>query len=242
VSALIVVSGAERLAETAADRMTALASEAIAERGRFVLALSGGSTPRPVYRLLAQGGRSLAIDWPRVELFWGDERCVPPDHPNSNYRMARRALLDGVGIPASNVHRIRGELPPQEAAAAYRSELKAVLGQTGRFDLILLGLGSDGHTASLFPGTRAVEEQQQNVVAAYVEKLATWRITLTLPVINKARHVLFLVRGDGKAEALARVQGGEQLPAGLVQPGEGTLTWIVDRDAAVALPTPGIAG
>lgn len=233
----MVVSDADRLAQVAAKRFIALAAATLDERGRFVVALSGGSTPRPMYRRLAQEPQTLAVDWSRVELFWGDERCVPPDHPDSNYRMARRALLDGdghdgVGVPQAHVHRIRGELPPREAAAAYREELQAVLGEGGRFDLVLLGLGTDGHTASLFPGTTAVEERGRDVVAVYVKKLSSWRVTLTLPVINRARHVIFLVSGAEKADALARVRAGEPLPAAMVRPVEGTLTWVVDRDAA----------
>jgi len=237
VSGLTIVSNAERLAEVAAERVVALASNAIAQRGRFIMALSGGSTPRPTYRLLAERRWSLMIDWSRVQLLWGDERCVPPEHPDSNYRMARQTLLDRVDIPASNVHRIQGERPPDEAAAAYRAELEAVLGPRGRFDLILLGLGSDGHTASLFPETASIGEREQPVVAVYVDKLKAWRITLTYPVINDAHHVIVLVSGERKANALARVQGGEELPAGLVQPAEGTLTWLVDQDAAALLAT-----
>ena len=243
VSELTVVHSAERLARVAAERIAHLASSATAEGERFVLALSGGSTPRPTYRLLARQRQGLTVDWSRVEVFWGDERCVPPDHPDSNYRMARQALLDHVQIPAGQVHRIQGELPPPEAAAAYRAELQAVLGdhRQRRFDLMLLGLGADGHTASLFPGTPAVQEQCRDVVAVHVQKghgrpSDAWRVTLTLPVINDARHVIFLVSGERKADALARVHAGEPLPAGLVQPTEGTLTWLVDRDAAAALP------
>ncbi len=260
VGELTVVPTPERLAWVAAERIADLASRAIAKRGRFVVALSGGSTPRPTYRLLAQDRGPLAIDWSRVQIFWGDERCVPPDHPDSNYRMARRALLDHVQVPAAQVHRVKGELPPQEAAAAYRAELgdaashrgwgtsreQVVPGERARtFDLILLGLGSDGHTASLFPGTAAVAERRRDVIAVYAERLDSWRVTLTLPIINDARHVIFLVSGRRKADALARVHAGgstgegdkasEQLPAKLVRPTEGTLTWLVDRDAAAAL-------
>jgi 6-phosphogluconolactonase len=169
--------------------------------------------------------------------------------------MACRALIDHVQIPKDRVHRIRGELPPHEAAAVYRAELKiprsestgplatsraAALGRR-RFDVILLGLGPDGHTASLFPGTEAVRERRQDAVAVYVERLDAWRVTLTLRIINDARHVIFLVSGEGKAEALARVHAGENLPAGLVQPTEGSVAWLVDRDAAAKLP-PGRSG
>jgi 6-phosphogluconolactonase len=257
---LRVLTDAEQLTEVAAKRIADLASTAIARRGRFVVALSGGSTPRPMYRLLAREPYASAVDWSCVELLWGDERCVPPDHPDSNYRMARRALLDRVGIPANRVHRIKGELPPQEAAAAYRAELETVLGEEGRFDLVLLGLGTDGHTASLFPGTWAVEEREQDAVAVYVERLDSWRVTLTLPIINDARHVIFLVSGQRKADVLSRVcsisawppdqqtvpsrapqadamlsGSPSELPAQLVQPTDGTLTWLVDSEAAAVL-------
>jgi 6-phosphogluconolactonase len=167
-----------------------------------------------------------------VHVFWGDERCVPPDHPDSNYGMASRALLEPVEIPSENVHRILGELPPAEAAVAYRTELLEVLGEEGRFDLILLGLGTDGHTASLFANTTAIEERERGVVAVYVRELTSWRVTLTLPVINAARQVVFLVSGAAKAPVLARVRAGEALPAGMVQPEDGRLTWLVDRQAA----------
>lgn len=234
---LEVIFDADGLARVAASRFVALASAAVAERGQFAVALAGGSTPRPVYTLLA--GQPLAgeVDWARVEVFWGDERCVPPDHADSNYRMARRVLLDRVPISREHVHRIRGELPPQEAAAAYWLVLQEDLGGDGRFDLILLGMGADGHTASLFPDTPAVSERERSVVAVYVKKLDVWRATLTLPVINAARHVMFLVTGQEKADALARVHAGEPLPAAMVQPSDGHLTWLVDRDAASKLAT-----
>jgi 6-phosphogluconolactonase len=230
-----VVSDVDRLAHAAADWFVSLASAAIAKRGRFAVALAGGSTPRPAYSLLAEQPRAQKVDWGQVEVFWGDERSVPPDHPDSNYRMARRALLDRVPIPGENVHRIQGELRPQEAAAAYRLELRNHLGVDGRFDLILLGMGPDGHAASLFPSTGAVDENERSVIPVYVEKFDVWRVTLTLPVINKARHVVFLVAGDAKAEALARVHAGEPLPAAMVQPADGQLIWLVDRRAAARL-------
>jgi 6-phosphogluconolactonase len=151
--------------------------------------------------------------------------------------MARQAFLDRVPISEKNVHRVRGELPPEEAAAAYRLELQEYLGVDGRFDLILLGMGHDGHTASLFPGTGAIREQEHSVVPVYVEKLDTWRVTLTLPVINAARQVIFLVSGEEKAHVLARVRAGASLPAAMVEPVNGRLTWLVDRDAAARLPS-----
>jgi 6-phosphogluconolactonase len=218
------------LARAAAEHFVAHAAEAVVERGRFVVALAGGSTPRTAYTLLAGDEFASQVNWMRVHILWGDERCVLPNHRDSNYRMARQALLDRVPALTANIHRIRGELPPVQAAAAYESQLETILGADGRFDLILLGMGADGHTASLFPGTTALEERARWVVENYVEKLNAWRITLTLSLINRARQVTFLVSGAAKVEALARIQAGEPLPAGLVQPTEGRLTWLVDRD------------
>jgi 6-phosphogluconolactonase len=236
VAEIDVLATPEGMADAAADRIADLAASAISERGRFTVALSGGSTPEPVYRRLAREPHSGSIDWSRVEVFWGDERCVPPDHEDSNYRLARRALLDEVAIPATAVHRIRGELPPVEAARRYEREIRRVLAEDGRFDLIMLGLGPDGHTASLFPGTSAVLERRRAVVAVRVEKLDAWRVTMTLPLINEARHVVFLVSGSRKAEAVRRVLADEELPAARVDPRQGRLTWLLDADAAEDLP------
>jgi 6-phosphogluconolactonase len=232
VKALEVYADAAELARAAAEHFVAHAAEAITARSRLLVALAGGSTPRATYTLLATGQFASRIDWPRVHVFWGDERCVPPDHADSNYRMAHEALLAHVPIPVENVHRIVGELDPAQAAAAYEEELESTLGADGRLDLVLLGMGSDGHTASLFPGTAALKEQERWVVENYVEKLKSWRITLTLAAINAARQATFLVGGSSKAEPLARIRAGEGLPAGLVQPVGGDLIWLVDREAA----------
>ncbi len=220
------------LALAAVAHFVELAAQAIEDRGRFTVALSGGSTPHATYSLLASTEFAPRVDWARVQVFWGDERCVPPDHPESDYRMARETLLDHVPLPAGNVHRIRAELDPRRAAALYQEELEAVLGTGGRFDLILLGMGADGHTASLFPGTLALEEKTRWVVENYVESLDSWRVTLTRPMLNAARQVTFLVSGAAKAETLARVRAGERLPAALVHPSPGRLTWMVDSAAA----------
>ena len=227
-----VYADAGTLAQAAAEHFIEQAAEAIAARNRFVVALAGGATPRATYALLANWSFTTQVDWLRVHVLWGDERCVPPNHRDSNYRLANQALLSKILIPSVNVHRIRGELEPAWAAMAYESELEALLGTDGRFDLILLGMGEDGHTASLFPGTTALEERTRWVVENYVEKLNAWRITLTLPIINAARQVTFLVSGTSKSEPLARVQAGEPLPARLVQPAEGKLTWLVDQQAS----------
>lgn len=230
---------ADSLARAAAERFVGLAEDAVADRGQFVVALSGGSTPRAAYTLLASENLSRRVAWKRVHVFWGDERCVPPDHSESNYRMARETLLDRVPIPSENVHRVRGELPPHQAAAAYQGELQSVLGSVGRLDLVLLGMGKDGHLASLFPGIEAVHEQVQWVVACYVEKLSAWRVTLTPPMINSAAHIVFLVSGSGKAARLKEVLAGpyrpDVLPAQVVKPTDGSLLWMVDDAAASCL-------
>lgn len=229
----------DSLAQAAADHFLASAGEAVAARGRFAVALSGGRTPKRLYELLARPPWRQRIPWTQVHIFWSDERCVPPNHPDSNYRLARETFLDQIPISAVNVHRIRGELPPVQAAQIYRAELQDVLGDEGRFDLILLGLGTDGHTASLFPGTTALQEQEHPAVAVYVEKLQAWRVTLTPPTINAARHVTFIVAGASKAKRLREVLHGshrrEVLPAQIIRPREGHLLWLLDRAAATGL-------
>lgn len=225
------------LADTAATYIVERAQRAVAARGRFNVALAGGSTPRPTYRCLLHPPWFATIPWSHVHLFWGDERCVPPDHDASNYRMVREVLLESAPIPKANIHRIPGELPPKDAASHYRWELETALGPELRFDLILLGMGVDGHTASLFPGSEALDEEDRTVVAVHAADLdVPERVTLTLPLINAARDVLFLVTGSAKARTLARVWANVPLPAARVQPKDGALQWFVDRDAAARLP------
>jgi 6-phosphogluconolactonase len=246
LTSLRIVAGGAELARAAAEEVVRLAGDAVRARGRFTFVLSGGSTPRSLFRLLADPDESFRdrIEWSAVHVFWGDERCVPPDHPDSNYRMAREALLDHVPIPADHVHRIPAEDPdPQNAAARYDTELRTSFsladGELPRFDLILLGLGPDGHTASLFPGNAAVREQQRRVIAPFVDKFNAHRITFTAPVINHAAAVIFLVSGEEKAAALAAVVEGEPqvdlYPAQIVRPEDGMLLWLVDRAAAAQL-------
>lgn len=196
----------------------------------ITLVLSGGSTPIPLFQRLAEDEE---IDWSRIQVFWGDERCVPPDHEQSNYRSAYEHLLKHVDIPEENIHRMEGELPPAEAAQRYEDEIRRVLelepGELPRFDLVMLGMGDDGHTASLFPGTAALNEEHKLVVANDVPQMDTTRITLTFPVLNAARQVIFLVGGTGKGEQLERVLFGpedELPPAGLVQPESGSIIWL----------------
>jgi len=243
-----VYPDASQLAHAVADHFVILAREAIETRGRFAVALAGGSTPKAAYTLLASHEYTARVDWSRVHVFWGDERCVPPDHPDSNYRMAREAMLDHVSLPQENIHRMRGELGPGQAASKYEDVLRAFFSPPSRdrkaptpgFDLILLGMGDDGHTASLFPGTAAIHEETRWVVAHYVEKLEAWRITLTPVVINTATNVTFVVSGSGKAERLRQVLTGpyqpDFLPAQIVDPHAGRLHWRVDRAAASLLP------
>jgi 6-phosphogluconolactonase len=216
------------------------AAERTEETGTFTVALSGGSTPRGLYALLAEQPPS-PIPWANVHLFWGDERDVPPDHADSNFAMVQGTLLSKVGVPADHVHRIQPETGGAERAAAeYEEELRRFFrlapGQWPRFDLVLLGMGSDGHTASLFPASPALEERERLVVSAYVEKLGARRVTLTLPVLNAAACVLFLLHGADKAEALLAVLEGDESPAPLpsrrVRPEAGELIWLVDRAAA----------
>jgi 6-phosphogluconolactonase len=232
-----VYSSSEELSRAAAREFAAGAEEAIEERGRFAVVLAGGSTPETLYGILARD-YSDRIDWSKVYVFFGDERAVPPHHEDSNLKMASEVLLDHV--PVANVHRIKGELSPEEAAEAYEEELRTFF-QTEdvpRFDLILLGLGADGHTASLFPETPALEIHDRWVVANPVPRLNTTRITLTVPVINAARAVIFLVAGEDKAEALKETLEGDAdprvYPAKLVQPPGGP-KWMVDQSAASLL-------
>ena len=221
------------LAGAAARAFAERASEAIAKRGRFVVALAGGSTPKATFEVLARD-HADAVDWPRVHVFFGDERTVPPDHEDSNYRMAREALLDHVS--AGSVHPMHGESPPEEAATSYEEELREFFGgQPPVLDLVMLGIGEDGHTASLFPETAALEVTDRLVVANPVLQLGTTRITLTAPILNAARWVFFLVAGEGKARALKEILEKDAdpraYPAKLVQQGTDP-TWMVDRAAA----------
>ncbi len=231
----------ETLAQRAARRFYEAAERAVADpqRGRFLVALSGGSTPRALHQALVAHYRDL-IPWERVQVFWGDERCVPPDHAESNYRMARETLLEHVPLPAANIHRMPGERTDYDAAAAdYEAEIRQVFGMPPdvllRFDLILLGMGPDGHTASLFPGTAALHEKSRLVVANRGTKPPPQRLTFTYPLINSARQIMFLVAGSDKAEALRDVLSGqatiEERPAVGVRPAEGEVCWMVDREA-----------
>jgi 6-phosphogluconolactonase len=249
------------LARAAAEHIAAVTGDAISARGRASLALAGGATPRLVYELIARPPVARRVDWARVHVFWSDERCVPPDDPRSNYRLARQTFLDVVPVPAAQIHRIRGEADPLEAAADYDRTLRTFFGAaeggadaeggvdagggadaraSSGFDLMLLGMGDDGHVASLFPGSPALAEKSRWVMAHYFESDELWRVTLTLAAINSSRQVLVLVAGAGKAERLRDVFGtapgaGGLLPAQLVRPAGGRVRWMVDAAAASLL-------
>lgn len=236
----------DALLRAAAEAFTALAAAAIGAGGRFVVALSGGSTPRGLYERLATAEYAPRVDWSRVHVAWGDERAVPPGDGASNYRLAQEALLARVPVPAANVHRIHGEDEPAAAAAAYERTLRRLFATASgpprttagaRFDLVLLGLGADGHTASLFPGSAALAETTRWVAAENHGKGS--RVTLTRSVIQAAAEILFLVSGPAKAAVLARVLDGphqpEMLPAQAIAPSAGRLRWLVDAEAARGL-------
>lgn len=230
----------EEVAEALADAFVSDAVEAIAARGAFFVALAGGTTPKNAYRLLAQEPRCSRIDWNHVFVYFGDERCVPPDDSDSNYRMAHEAFLSRVPLSEDHVHRMHGEDDPPAAARDYASLLIQTMGDLPRFDLLMLGMGPDGHTASLFPGIDPLSENDRLVRAPYVEKFATYRITITPLVINNAGHVVIATEGLPKAPALYAVREGPYDPAvhpiQIVEPVNGRLTWLVDRAAAAQLP------
>ncbi len=232
------------LARAAVEHFINTSSKAIKMRGLFSAALSGGSTPLILYRMLAIEPFNERIDWARVHFFWGDERCVPPDHLDSNYFRAKQALFDHVPVPPQNIHRIPAELPPEQAAVAYEEDLLRFFSSLpseedraqASLDLALLGMGDDGHTASLFPGSPAVEEQARWVTAQYVDKLAAWRISMTPALLNRAREAVFLVAGPSKSYTLQKVLYGSyfpaRYPAQIIRPVSGDPLWLVDEAAA----------
>ncbi|HMB52552.1 MAG TPA: 6-phosphogluconolactonase [Thermoanaerobaculia bacterium] len=246
-----VLAGPEELAEAAAARFAAAVEEAVAsvgEGGRVSLALAGGSTPRGLYRRLALEPYAARLPWARLHVFWGDERCVPPDDEASNYRMAHETLLSRVAVDPEKVHPIRGEEGATTAARAYEDEIRASLGDEPRLDLVLLGLGDDGHTASLFPaaleGVEGDPHPDRLAAPAEAPSEPKERVTLTLSTLNAARRVLFLVQGAGKAEAVAATFAGTGLastavPAARVRPVAGHVLWLLDETAAAGLPERG---
>ena len=232
----------DALSKAAAALFVDSCAEAVRLRGRALVALSGGNTPLELYKLLAQPPYAAQVDWPHVHVFWGDERCVPPDDPESNYRQAQDALLARVPIPAGNVHRVQGEAEPQEAALSYALTLKDFATPPlswPRFDLLLLGMGDDGHTASLFPGSPVDVKTPTAAVTAQYQGRPANRVTITPVVLNQAKRVVFLVSGQSKSQALANVLYGDfdpdLLPAQRIRPVDGELVWMVDRAAASGL-------
>jgi 6-phosphogluconolactonase len=234
---LRIYENVRELSEAAARVFVEKARRSIDESGRFAVALAGGTTPKATYEILVREyGGPKGLDWSKVHVFFGDERTVPPDHEDSNYRMAQEALLSRV--PVGSVHRMRGELDPREAATLYEKDLEEFFGGPPVLDLVLLGMGEDGHTASLFPRTPALDVCDRWVVENPVEKLDTTRLTLTVPSVNAASAVNFLVSGEGKADALKKileeVAEPQEYPANLIQPA-GELVWMVDAAAASSL-------
>jgi 6-phosphogluconolactonase len=236
----------QQLSQAAADMFRTLADMAVSERGRFAVALSGGNTPKELYTMLANEPYADQIDWERVHLFWADERCVPPEHGDSNYKLAQELLISRVTIPRENIHRIKGEEGAEQAAAAYERDLKAYFGDGGwpTFDLVILGAGEDGHTASLFPGAFQAMENSRLAAPVFLGTQKKDRVTLTLPVFNHARQVLFLVGGPSKQRIVRSIlQEGnpDRLPAGLVRPAAGICTWFLGEDAAASLSRGGFS-
>ena len=236
-----IFEGVAEVAEAAANGFVAVANAAIAARGRFTVALAGGSTPKRAYELLASDDYKSRIDWPKVHIFFGDERNVPASDAASNYRMVNEALLSCVPLPPKNIHRMNGVGDVVANARLYEDEMRTYFNDAPwpRLDLVLLGMGEDGHTASLFPGTQALTEQAAWVVSNWVEKFGAYRITLTASAINQAAHIVFLVIGENKAEPLRQVLKGDydpiRLPAQLVKPVDGSLEWLIDKAASMRL-------
>jgi 6-phosphogluconolactonase len=223
------------VAEEAGRRLVEAYEEAMSIKGRFSLALAGGSTPKLLYQRLSMEPLIDRFDWAKVHIFFSDERCVPPDHADSNYRMAREAMLQHLPIPLDNVYRMRGEADPAEAAAEYDQLLQEHFADAG-CDVVLLGMGDDGHTASLFPGTAALNERQHRCAANFVPRLNAWRLTMTAPFINRAWQAMILVTGAGKAHRVAQVLEDNpdpaEVPIALIKPELGKLVWLLDAPAA----------
>ena len=234
---LKIFQTADELNKAAVEFIIAAAKKAIAMRGKFIISLSGGQTPQKLYSLLSESPYREQVQWEKTFVFWDDERCVPLDDERNNAHCAKFTLLDKIDIPESNIYAIPVNLSPGEAAVKYEKELKYFFGKEAlRFDLILLGLGANGHTASLFPKTKVIDEQMEGIRAVYVEEEKMFRVTMTAPLINQARIILFLVTGENKAEILKKVftvsYRPDQIPAQLIKPGDGELYWFVDGAAS----------
>jgi 6-phosphogluconolactonase len=248
---VMVFPDLDAAAAAAAERFADVCDRATAARGACGIALSGGDTPKPLFARLAGPSYRGRIPWDRLQVFWGDERCVPPDDPRSNFKLANDLLLSSVPVPASQIHRMPGDTADHAAAAAgYADMLRAHLPHTAdgwpRFDFVLLGLGANAHTASLFPHTPAVHERERAVVAQFVDEVGMWRMTLTVPVLRRAAETVFLVSGASKADAVRAAlegpQDGDAVPASLIRPIDGRVAWMLDAPAASRLSPPRRAG
>ncbi len=244
----VVCADAAEVSRKGAELLLKLAKEAVGANRRLSVALSGGSTPKTMFEMLASPPFAGQVPWDSIDLFWGDERCVAPDHKDSNYRMTKEALLDRAPIPAANIRRIPAEkTPPASAAAEYQATLADYFhlkaGELPRFDLVYLGMGDDGHTASLFPGTKALAETERFVVQNYVDKFQSYRVTLTADAINNGKCVAFLLAGEGKAGRLKEVLEGprdpDRLPSQRIAPSNGKLMFVLDKGAARLLSQTG---
>ena len=243
-SKIIIYPDHETLSQAAANIFVDIATRSIRERGNFSVALSGGSTPQPLYQALKDSKRREKLDWENVHLFWGDERCVPKDHQDSNYRMVKDNLLQFISIPAENVHRVPAELDPRMAAFSYEETLRSFFTKPlPRFDLVLLGMGKDGHTASLFPHSAGLNEEERWFIANFAPGKETWRLTLTKNAINAARNILVLVAGSSKADMLSEVLEGEyqpfEKPIQFISPLGGDIAWLIDEAAVENLSDQG---
>lgn len=239
---ILVFSDANALIEAGAEKFFQIALESIKRYGRFSVALSGGNTPRPLFAALGSAEFYSRLAWENVHLFWGDERHVPPEHPDSNYRMIKDVLLSRIAIPQENIHRVPAELDIHAAAEQYEERLRSFFeGEMPRFDLVLLGMGEDGHTASLFPQSSGLDEEERWFIANYAPARKSWRLTLTKTAINAARHIMVLVSGASKAQILADVLYGEKepdlKPIQSISPENGEMIWMVDCEAAGRLGT-----
>lgn len=236
-----VLPNLEALSHRAASFFVAASGNSIATKKRFAVAISGGFTPRGLYKLLGSVPYRDQVNWQHVHFFWVDERCVPKDHEESNFRIAFDTLLSRVSIPDGNIHRIRGEEDPEKSARDYEENIKKFFGMCGipMFDLIILGMGEDGHTASLFPGSKLLKEKIRLAVPVYLPKPTCNRITLTFPILNNAAQILFLVAGLSKASILSEILGDREkkkrFPAGLINSIHGYMTWLIDQEAAERL-------
>lgn len=241
---VLIARDGDSFTKKAAEIFLESCAQAVKERKRFAVAMAGGSTPKKLYSLLAEPYYQQRVSWDKTHVFWGDERCVAPDHEDSNFKMTKDALLSRVPLPEKNIYRMPGEMVPAwEGAKAYEQAMRVFFKWDGgwpKFDLILLGLGEDGHTASLFPGTTALSQIEHWVVANHVEKLAADRLTLTFPVLNAARRVLFLCSGASKAPVIKEIFRDDlpkdRYPSQRVNPAAGVLTWLLDKEASAQMP------